>query len=368
MKNRNIFIVVICSLLIIQILLYPKECINYTLLGTKLFFNSVFPSLFPFLVISNIIIAYEGVIIYANVFGNILCIPLRLPKECSIALIISFLCGYPLGAKYSFELYENAVIDYKTYERLLNIASNPGPLFVVGAVGTIMLHNTYLGYLLLASSYISCYLISFFIPSTSNVFRNSKPIFSPVKTKNIGVILKESVDNSISTTLYIGGFIIIFYVLTSIIKNNAIFSIVLNKSSTLLGLPLGIIQGTLLGILEMTNGCFLVSTSNSNILTTACVTSFLITFSGVSVIAQVYSFTYKLKFNLKTYISYKFLQGILSSITCFILVKLTYGNETIPIFSNLRNSSSNSILYAILSLILIFPLIIYITKKLLNVS
>lgn len=368
MKNRNIFIVIICSLLIIQILLYPKECINYTLLGAKLFFNSVFPSLFPFLVISNIIIAYEGVKIYANVFGNILCAPLRLPKECSIALIISFLCGYPLGAKYSLELYENNIICYKTYERLLNIASNPGPLFVVGAVGTTMFHNTYLGYLLLLSSYISCFLISFFIPNASKVFQNNKPIFSEVKTKNIGVIIKESVDNSISTTLYVGGFIIIFYVLTSIIKNNAIFSIVLNKASIFLGLPLSIIQGTLLGTLEMTNGCFLLSTNNGNILTTACITSFLITFSGVSVIAQVYSLTYKLTFNLKKYISYKFLQGILSSITCFILVKIAYRDETISIFSNLSNTSSNSILYATLSLILIFPLIIYITKKLLDIS
>jgi len=367
-KNKNISVVLLFSLLIIQILLYPKECINYTLLGSKLFFNSVFPSLFPFLIISNIIIAYGGVKIYANVFGKLLCAPLMLPKECSVALIISFLCGYPLGAKYSFELYENNVIGYKTYERLLNIASNPGPLFVVGAVGTTMLHNTYLGYILLVSCYISCYLVSFFIPNTRDIVVKAKPKLAPKKSKNIGVVIKESVDNSISTTLYIGGFIIIFYVLTNIIKNNAIFSIVLNKASILLGLPLGIIEGTMLGLLEMTNGCFLLATSNGNLLITACVTSFLITFGGISVIAQVYSFTYKAKFNLKAYVYYKFVQGILSSITCFILVKLTYGKEIVTIFSNLNNTSSNSILYALLSLLLIFPLILHITKKLFDVS
>jgi len=368
LKNRNILIVTICSLLIIQILIYPKECINYTLSGTKLFFYSVFPSLFPFLVISNIIIAYEGVKIYANVFGNILCAPLRLPKECSIALIISFLCGYPLGAKYSFELYENNIITYETYERLLNIASNPGPLFVIGAVGTTMLHNTYLGYLLLVSSYISCFLVSFFIPNKSDTINRTKPVFAQLKTNNIGVIIKDSVDNAISTTLYIGGFIIVFYVLTSIIKSNAIFSIALNKTSVFLDIPLGILQGTLLGFLEMTNGSFLISNSDSKLIITSCIISFLITFSGMSVIAQVYSFTYKLKFNLKKYVYYKFLQGILSSMSCFILITFAYSNKTISIFFNSSANSSNPILYILLCIILIFPLIVYITKKLLDVS
>ena len=218
------------------------------------------------------------------------------------------------------------------------------------------------------SSYISCFLVSFFIPNTSDTIKITKPVFPQLKTNNIGAIIKDSVDNAISTTLYIGGFIIIFYVLTSIIKSNAIFSIALNKTSVFLDLPLGILQGTFLGFLEMTNGCFLISASNSSFIITTCIASFLITFSGISVIAQVYSFTYKLKFNLKKYVSYKFLQGVLSSITCFILINLTYSNKTISIFMNSNTNSSNSILYILLCLILSSPLIVYITKKLLNIS
>ena len=107
----SLFITLSCTLVLYMIIQNPKLCIDSALNGAKLFFNSVFPSLFPFLVIVNIIIAFNGIFIYSKFLGPLLCRPLKLPSCCSIVLIVSLLCGYPLGAKYTVQLYEKGLID-----------------------------------------------------------------------------------------------------------------------------------------------------------------------------------------------------------------------------------------------------------------
>ena len=121
-SSKNLLFTTIFSVLIIYIILNPKSCISFTISGAKLFFYSVFPSLFPFLVIVNLIFAFGGIEIYSKILGKILCTPLRLPRECSVVILASLFCGYPLGSRYACELYERKVINKTTLERLLNIA------------------------------------------------------------------------------------------------------------------------------------------------------------------------------------------------------------------------------------------------------
>ena len=332
----------LCSFLIFQIILEPKLCIDAAILGATLFFNRVFPSLFPFLVISGIIISYDGVNIYSKLLGGIICKPLRLPKSCSFVIIISILCGYPIGAKYACDLYQDNIIDFNTYGRLLSIASNASPLFIIGAVGASMLQNSTLGYLLLISNIISCICMSWIIPCKNFSHINIISKINSIKPKrNIGMILKESIDNSIKTTLSIGGFIVLFSVFNNIIKSNIIFDIATNKLCILLKLPKNFIQGSLLGLVEMTNGCFLVSSSSALTIYKFTLISFLISFSGLSIISQVYSFTYRFNLPIKTYIIRKFFQGIISSIVSLILYKVICSTISMQTFSNFSISNNS---------------------------
>jgi len=95
---------------------------------------------------------------------------------------------------------------------------------------------------------------------------------------------------------------VVFSVITGIIKDNVIFHIILNKLSLIIGSSGNFIEGLLLGMLEMTNGCYLISLSNSNLNVKLSVLSFLIAFSGLSIISQVYSYTYKYEISIKKYI------------------------------------------------------------------
>jgi sporulation integral membrane protein YlbJ len=310
--------------------------------------------------------SYEGVEIYARYLGPFLCKPLRLPIQCSFVIIISMLCGYPLGSKYASDIYDKKLISYNTYKRLLNIASNASPLFIIGSVGTSMLNNSYLGYLLFFSNIISCILMSLILPTIKEKkidnYNFSNYLLS---TKNFGSVIKSSVDSSITNTLSIGGFVVLFSVIISIVKNSNLITLFVNIISTLTSINNSVIKGLLFGIIEITNGCSIISQSNMNMLTKVSIIGFLIGFGGISIAFQVYSFIYKYKVPIKTYVFNKIIQGIFCSIVSVILfsimrIKLYSGN--VPAISYNTNPIFNK--YYTIYLIAAIPLVLTLLKSL----
>lgn len=334
----NIYITLICTLLIINIIYNPSLCVASTLKGTKIFFNSVFAPLFIFLIFSNLIIEFDGIRIYSKLFGKILCSPFNLSKECSMPIILSLISGYPLGAKYSCDLYQKKIIDRQTCQNLLNIASNPSPIFMIGTIGLTMLHNIKLGYILLISNYLSCFIMAILLKS-----KNSKHNFNntnyELKSVNVGQALKKSIDNAIYTSLSIGGFITLFVVLTNIIEHNKCFIKLFEILSYIINVPSYNLKGFVLGLLEMTNGCYIVSTSNISIYLKLIMISFFTSFSGISITLQVYSFTYKYNLCMKQYICRKLIQGLVCAIVTSVIYFLFINNLSINTF-NINHYSS----------------------------
>ena len=361
----NMWVTLICSAFIVMIIVNPTLCINSTLSGAKLFFYKVFPSLFTFLIISTLIVSCNGVELYSKIFGLPLCRPLKLPKQCSLVLIISVLCGYPMGAKYCCELYENNYIDLETCQRLLNIATNASPIFLIGAVGTAMLKTPLLGYLLLISNILSCIFMSFILPQKQ--FNSIKKNAPKSISENFGSILKTCIDNSIKNSLSIGGFVILFSVINSFIKSSIIFNTALNKISFLINIPKDAIEGLLLGLIEMTNGCSLISSAPVNMYYKLGIISFLVSFSGASIITQVYSFTYKFELSMKKYVFRKAVQGFISAILSFMLYFIISLKPNSAV-ANYSLSGINSYIWTITLILLIFPLSIYAVRKLFNIS
>lgn len=321
-KNKSLLVPTICTIFIILFIFNPKTSIGACINGSKLFFFSVFPSIFPFIVFSNMLIAYNGVYFYSKILGPILCKPLKVSKESSLVLIISILCGYPLGAKYCCDLYEKKILSRNDCERLLNIASNPSPLFITGTIGAVLLNNHKAGMILLFSAYASCFIMGIIIPTKGNALsynNNHTNTYSKNNVESFGKILKESIEESLATCSSIMGFIIIFSVLTEIVKSSIIVNTALSSISSFINIPKNLLFAILIGTIEMTNGCKLVSFSNSSIIIKLVITSFFVCFSGFSIISQVYSFTSKFKFSLKVYIKRKFIQGIICSILSLVI-------------------------------------------------
>lgn len=350
-KQYNYFAFVVtflCSLIIISIVLNPKLCITATIYGVKLFVYNVFPSLFVFIAIFNIIFSSGGVKIYSSIFGKILCKPFNLPTQCSIVLIISLMCGYPLGAKYAVHLYEIGNIDKATTEKLITIASNSSPLFVIGSVGTIMFGNKNIGYILLLITNISVIIVGFLTRGRHSMKNNKIKIIESnhYSSKNFGEILKKSLENALLSSMNIGAFIIFFSLIISLM-NNYVFIFIHNK----------IIKATLNGLIEVTLGCKELSLLTCNINTKFLIALFVISFSGLSIISQIYSIIYKYKISIKKYILYKLLHGTVSVTLGLFFIKLQPLDALV--FNNSQSTSTKTmhIFLILLFFILAAPII-----------
>jgi sporulation integral membrane protein YlbJ len=309
---------------------------------------------------------YDGIEIYSKMLGKFLCKPIRLPIQCTFVIIVSILCGYPLGAKYACDIYEQGLIDLKTCQRLINIASNTSPLFAIGSVGTAMLGSSHIGYILLISNYLSCFIMGIFLPgkSISEKIIHNDP---ENNNKNIGNIVKHSVDNSITTCLSIGGFVILFSVITNMIKSNILFDIAVRNINILKNINKELISGALLGLIEMTNGCYLISIASIDMYIKVIVISFLLAFSGLSIISQVHSFTYKYNLSMKKYIFRKLIQGCIGSAISIVIYKFPLFNFSVQTFNSQHFNSLN--IYIIFGLILlIMPYILNRFRKLFHAS
>lgn len=149
--------------------------------------------------------------------------------------------------------------------------------------------------------------------------------------KNLGAILSESIFEASKTIIMIGGFVVIFSVVISILNTSKaleILSATLYPILKLLNIDLSFAKPILAGIMELTNGLSLVtavSTKNISIIIILC--AFLLGFGGISVLLQVLSIVSKSDLSIKKYILGKFLQGIIAASYTYILI------ATIPILN-----------------------------------
>lgn len=329
--------IIICILITIFIVLFSANinlCISAALKGSKLWYNSIVPTTFPFVVICNLLIYYDGISLYSKILGPVLCTPLKLSRNCSFPLVASILCGYPLGAKYSDDLYHMDYIDRNEYLRVLNVASNVGPVFLLGSVAATMLNNIYYGYILLISNYVSILFIGIITKKSRTTLAGNPDYTCSNKKYSFGTAIKNSIENALQTVLSIGGFIIIFSVIIALIKNNNNISMFFKSTEQLFSLPENSLYALFLGSIEITNGCSIICSLNIPLNLKLAIISFLCSFSGLAIIAQVSSFVSKSNINYAKYIFLKLLQGIFSSIFTFFLttfIPLTLSSSTLTL-------------------------------------
>lgn len=343
----NQFIAILISLFIIVFIINIEVSINAVINSSKLCFHAIFPTIFPFTTICNLLIYYDGISLYSKLLGPLLCRPLGLSKVSSFSLATSFICGYPLGAKYSSTLYELGYIKKEEYFRLANIASNCGPLFILGSIATAMMKNISYGYILLISNYLSVIFIGLFTKNKTATKSNNNCFITSNTSNNFGENFKNSIISGLNTTLSVCGFIIMFSIIIEIIKNT--FS-----------LPINLLTSLFLGLIEITNGCKLITASHFNIYLKLSLISFLCSFSGLSIISQCYSFLSKNKVPFIKYFTLKFLQGIISFFITFIISFIFI--KTIP-SSSIKYQSNSILLYIAPLFILLVPLLLKIIYK-----
>ncbi len=251
-----------------------------------------------------------------------------------------------LGAKIICDFRRDGICTKEEGERLLAFTNNSGPLFIIGTVGISLFCDTRTGFLLLITHILACLTVGFIFRfwkrnsnSSSNITLNNSHTKSTsnenLSFSNFGEFLGKSILNSVNTLLLIGGFIVFFSVIISIIKSSNIIEL-LTPICNALNINSEFVKSMVLGFIEITNGIQMISKIPSYSLSINIILcSFLLGFGGISVLFQVSSIVAKSDISIKPYIIGKLLHGFIASFYTFLILKYT------DIFNLDFNSSFN---------------------------
>ncbi len=158
--------------ILLLLLRNPSLAIEQVKAGITLCSQVIIPSLFPFLVLSELFLLC-GIDRYA---ARILRFPMeklfRLPGCAGSALILGGLCGYPVGARIGAAHYDEGKIDGDTLSFLLMFCNTASPAFLIGTVGTMLWGEQRIGIVLCAIQILSSALIGIW-------FARSRPMPAP---------------------------------------------------------------------------------------------------------------------------------------------------------------------------------------------
>lgn len=147
-----------------------------------------------------------------------------------------------------------------------------------------------------------------------------------VSFTNLGEVLSTSIMNSIRSILLIGGFIVIFSVITSIFSQTHIISAlskILVPIFSLLKIDSKLSIGFISGVIELTNGIKTISLVHlKSISQNIIITSFLLGFGGICVLLQVYGIISKSHISIKPYIIGKVLHGIFAALYTYFFLNI----------------------------------------------
>lgn len=332
-KLKRNFFAILFLLFTFCLLVFSKTNLPAVKSGLSLWATSVVPSLFPFFV-STELLMHTNIIKILGHFLNKFMKPLfNVRGEGSFAFIMGIISGYPVGAKIAAKFRQQDICSKEECERLLSFTNNSGPLFIIGTVGILMFRNTTIGILLFITHILACITVGIVFRfwkfnstniSSSHNFNN--PSTSYVHFSNLGEVLAESITNSISTLLIIGGFIVIFSSIISILSTSGILGVLIKFVSpifNILNINLDFAKGFLIGFLEITNGINVISSiACKKISINLIFTAFLLGFGGISVFLQVLSITSKTDLSIKPYILGKLLHGFFAAFYTYVFINI----------------------------------------------
>ncbi len=281
---KKLLLYLLLTFILFTFLIHPNIIIVSVNDSLKVFRNSLFSSLFPFLILSDILNYYNYFDFLKKIFKF---------KHSDILLLCA-VSGLPSNAKYISNLLENDEIEKEEAQYLISCTFFPNPMYVVSVVGLNMLGNKIIGFVFLIIIYLSN--IIYFIFNYKKFTNDAK--IKASKKQSFFHMIKNSIINNIEILLIILGTLVIFNISLNILKYYTNINIILLSLFNL--------------FLEMTSGINKISQLSLNISLKCILVCTSLTFSGISVISQVISIISKYNLNIKFIIKQKIVITIIS--------------------------------------------------------
>lgn len=314
MIKKNI--VPISILLIILIFfLYPQLVFTGGLKGVQLWYMKILPFLLPLFILSNILLQYDF-LFYLIEGQNSVFKKFFSSSFAFIPLLVSIIAGYPSGAVVTDIMFKNRKICKEEAYYLILFTNNCSYQFISSVVAFTMLGNNSLAKYIALPNYFSAIIFGLFYMKNKFPSYDIKSNFN--KSIPFSKIFQTSISKSLKSILTIGVIVMVFSIFSELL--NYMLSTInfnfLNSSFY------SVTTSFIIGMLEITNGCNLISSAEISISLKLLIINFLLSFSGLSIILQTISVTPNLSINIFSYIKSRLCLGILSATICLICLLL----------------------------------------------
>ena len=283
-------------------LLFPEPVLKGAGTGLLLWFNTVLHTQFPFIINCNMLIQTKTVDILLHITSPLFCRFFNVSPYGSFAVLSGFLCGYPMGAKVTADLYRRDKITKTEASYLLSFCNNTSPMFILSFLVMQSLNDNSLKLPILALLFLSPVIISLFTrPKGKNT---SARIPAPSACTSYADALDFSIGNALESITKVGVYIMIFAVFTELAN-------MLPGENTLLRL-------LLLSGLEITNGITLLCQSGLAKETICILCLFETSFGGLCAAAQTASMIKGTGIPVSSYLIKKLATALVTSLLAFL--------------------------------------------------
>lgn len=302
----------ICGGCLALTLYYSDNAIEYISAGMLLCVRTVIPSLFPFMVISGLMVSIG----LGEIMGRICEYPVRrlfgVSGASACALFMGAVCGFPVGARTVVALLDAGHISRREAERIMCFCNNPSSAFLISAVGVSLYANRRTGlvfYLVtLSGSLILGVGARIIFGRIDSDCATSRPERPPLPSLDS---FTGAVSDAATGMLTVCAYVVFF---------SAIMGC-LGRLVSQLGCPTAL--GALLyGAVELSGGVSASAALGTGPLG-VCLTAFIIGWSGLSVHFQIMSLCRGRGLRFRDYFVAKLCHGTLNALIIAVLYTLS---------------------------------------------
>ena len=239
--KKNVGWSVLLFLTLIPMLYHADYVTEGAKYGLLLWYQSVVPALFPFMVISGLIVGGGAIPVVMAPLHRLLGLILPVTSDGCYVLAAGLLCGYPMGAKTCADFVREGRISLKEGQFLMAICNHPSPMFLLGYVYPFFAEWVDIRTLLI-SVYGPVVLLAFcskWLNMTDRYINRTKELL-PTSVEDTSLSSDETILSAVTILCKIGGYLVLFSILIVFLRNMPFIPAYLRL--------------ILIGMLEMTTG------------------------------------------------------------------------------------------------------------------
>jgi sporulation integral membrane protein YlbJ len=326
------------------VLLFPRESVDAGLTGVAIWWDVLFPSLFPFFVVSELMLGFGIVHFFGTLLDPMMRPLFRLPGPGGFVMAMGFASGYPVGARLTSRLWDARLVNRSESERLIAFTTTADPIFLIGAVAVGFFGDATLAPLLAAAHYGGAVLLGLLLrlqrggaadgatsdgasdDSTDFGRGPKRPLllraFDSMHAARLedgrpfGELLLDGVRSGLRLIVVVGGLVVFFSVVLEVLTLARVVTALQGAVAVALGLfaiPAPLAAAVVNGLFEVTLGAKSAGAAvGVSLQAQVAVASFGLAWAGLSVHAQIMSLVSHMPVRYGRYAAAKAVQALLS--------------------------------------------------------